>query len=77
MQAIAGIRAISADDDFDGAGCPKCGTLIAAPKSSDYRGLGCIEHSWHCTSCGDQFRTKAHMAGVVEFEPETVSVAAA
>jgi uncharacterized protein with PIN domain len=77
MQAVAAIRTTSADSDFDGSACPKCGTLIAEPKSSDYRGLGRIEHSWHCKSCGDNFRTKAHMAGVVEFDPENLSVAAA
>lgn len=70
MQAIAAVHSVSADNDFDGAACPKCSTLIAEPKSSDYRGLGRIEHSWRCPSCGDKFTTAAHMAGVDDFEPE-------
>jgi hypothetical protein len=77
MQAVAAIRTVSADNDFDGAACPKCSLLIAEPKSSDYRGLGRIEHSWHCPSCGENFRTDARMAGSIEFEQDSVSVAAA
>lgn len=77
MQAVAAIRAVSAENDFDGAICPKCAMPVGEPKSSDYRGLGRIEHSWHCGGCGDRFRTMSRMAGAIEFESDAASVAAA
>jgi RNase P subunit RPR2 len=77
MQAIAAIHSVIADNDFDGEACPKCSTLIAEPKSSDYRGLGRIEHSWQCTSCGDKFKTTARMAGVDDFEQDEAAPVAA
>jgi hypothetical protein len=62
-------------DDSDRSACPACSAPISEPRSSDYLGLGRIEHSWHCRECGEQFRTTARMAGLVEVEPQ-VSIAA-
>jgi hypothetical protein len=70
------MHALVARDVSDRSACPACGTLIAEPKSSDYLGLGRIEHSWRCEGCGEAFRTTARMAGMVEVEPQA-SIAAA
>jgi hypothetical protein len=62
-------------DDSDRSACPACGAPLTEPRSSDYLGLGRIEHSWHCDSCGENFRTTARMAGLIDVEPQT-SIAA-
>lgn len=46
--------------------CPNCGELLAAPRSSNYLGLGRIEHAWRCDGCGQTFRTAAHLAGRID-----------
>jgi hypothetical protein len=66
-----------AADLGDSAPCPNCGTAVAAPKSSDYRGLGRIEHSWHCGACGTNFRTMASVAGLIEVEALVITADAA
>jgi hypothetical protein len=46
--------------------CPNCGQLLIGPQVSTYLGLGRIEHAWLCDGCGEKFRTKTRLAGVVE-----------
>lgn len=46
--------------------CPDCGELLVGPKTSNYLGLGRIEHAWHCDGCGEQFRTSARLAGKID-----------
>jgi len=60
----------------DSSSCPNCFAFLAGPQSSNYLGLGRIEHVWHCRTCGETFRTTARMAGLIEVEPQA-SIAAA
>jgi hypothetical protein len=53
----------------DLSSCPNCFALLAGPQSSNYLGLGRIEHVWHCRTCSETFRTTARMAGLIEVEP--------
>jgi hypothetical protein len=46
--------------------CPSCGELLIGPQTSNYLGLGRIEHAWLCDGCGEKFRTTTRLAGVVE-----------
>lgn len=46
--------------------CPNCGELLVAPRSSNYLGLGRIEHAWRCDGCGQTFRTAANLAGTID-----------
>lgn len=46
--------------------CPNCGELLVGPRSSNYLGLGRIEHSWRCNGCGQTFRTAAYLAGTID-----------
>jgi hypothetical protein len=46
--------------------CPNCGQLLIGPQTSTYLGLGRIEHAWSCDGCGEKFRTKTRLAGVIE-----------
>lgn len=75
MQGLAAVTAPAAEDGRDLLPCPDCGTPLAAPHATDYRGLGRIEHSWRCHGCGKEFRTRARMAGAVECEPENAAAA--
>jgi hypothetical protein len=54
----------------DLSSCPNCFALLAGPQSSNYLGLGRIEHFWQCETCGEAFRTTARMAGLIEVEPQ-------
>lgn len=50
--------------------CLNCIALLAGPQSSNYLGLGRIEHVWHCHACGEIFRTSGRMAGSIEVEAQ-------
>jgi hypothetical protein len=54
----------------DLSSCPNCAGLLAGPQSSNYLGLGRIEHVWHCEACGEAFRTTARMARLIEVESQ-------
>jgi hypothetical protein len=54
----------------DLSSCPNCFAMLAGPQSSNYLGLGRIEHVWHCEACGEAFCTTARMAGLIEVEPQ-------
>jgi hypothetical protein len=60
----------------DLSSCPNCAALLAGPQSSNYLGLGRIEHVWRCEVCGEAFRTTARMAGLIEVEPQAPVAAA-
>jgi hypothetical protein len=76
MTAIA-VNSILSRDDDDHTSCPNCGSAVVEPKSSDYRGLGRIEHAWHCNACGANFRTMASVAGLIEVEAPVITANAA
>lgn len=60
----------------DLARCPNCAEVLLGPKMSSYRGLGRIEHNWHCDACGTAFRTTSRLAGIVDVEEIEVPAAA-
>jgi RNase P subunit RPR2 len=42
---------------FGRPSCPKCGELIMAPNSSEYRSGSDIRHIWACDGCDYRFET--------------------
>jgi hypothetical protein len=42
---------------FGRPSCPKCGELLMAPESSEYRGNRDIRHAWVCDGCDYRFET--------------------
>lgn len=65
-------KAIPTGEEYlaDSTPCPVCAAPLGDPKSSNYLGLGHLEHSWQCHGCGEVFRTTARMAGMVEVEAQ-------
>ncbi len=76
MQAVAAVRE-AIDSDSDGTPCPGCGAVVENPVSSDYRGLGRIEHAWQCRRCGVRFQTTGRMGGCIQADAEPGPAAAA
>jgi hypothetical protein len=67
---------IAADVSFaDHIHCPACAAPLKDPRTTNYLGLGRIEHEWHCHRCGDAFRTGARMAGLIDAETQPAAPA--
>jgi hypothetical protein len=66
MTALPNAQTDAVSQRTDLTPCPNCRELLVAPRSSNYLGLGRIEHSWRCDGCGQTFRTAAHLAGMID-----------
>ena len=43
--------------------CPRCGTFLVCPETSEFVQHGHVRHSWSCDSCGQEFQTTVEFAG--------------
>jgi hypothetical protein len=66
MTALPHAQTESGSQVTDLTPCPNCGELLVAPRSSNYLGLGRIEHVWRCDGCGQTFRSTTHLAGMID-----------